>query len=483
MVRVRFAPSPTGHLHVGGARTALFNYLYAQHAAGKFILRIEDTDMERSTKESEEKLIESLLWMGISWDEGPDIGGPYGPYRQSERKFTYRQMAEQLLEEGKAYEVFAYPEEIKKLHDALMAMGKAPHYTEEMFKEFDTPERRRAFKEKGLTPAVFFKMPRKEYAFIDLVKGEVVFKEGSLGDFAIMRSNGLPIYNFAVVIDDISMEITHVIRGDDHLSNTLKQLALYEAFGIVPPKFAHVSMILGPDGKKLSKRHGATSVEEFRDKGFLPEAFINYLVLLGWSHPEGKEIMSIDEMIREFSIERLHSSPAVFDVTKARWMNGVYIRQVNLERVTELAIPYIVERGYMTEEQAKANIKWLRKAVDSVRKSVETIEEIPEKLEVYFKGPEIIELPVKTEEEKQVVLVLKKIREHLEELDVWDHKAVVDIVKSAVKEIKPDRKLFYQTFRKVLTGMDEGPELVEILFLLGKNKVTDRIDRAVGNLC
>jgi len=200
-------------------------------------------------------------------------------------------------------------------------------------------------------------MPRKEYAFIDLVKGEVVFKEGSLGDFAIMRSNGLPIYNFAVVIDDISMEITHVIRGDDHLSNTLKQLALYEAFGIVPPKFAHVSMILGPDGKKLSKRHGATSVEEFRDKGFLPEAFINYLVLLGWSHPEGKEIMSIDEMIREFSIERLHSSPAVFDVTKARWMNGVYIRQVNLERVTELAIPYIVEKGYMTEEQAKANIR------------------------------------------------------------------------------------------------------------------------------
>ncbi len=483
MIRVRFAPSPTGYLHVGGARTALFNYLFARHTGGTFVLRIEDTDIERSTKESEEKLMESLLWLGISWDEGPDVGGPYGPYRQSERTKIYREHCDRLIKEGKAYPVYAYPEEIEKIHDELLAQGKPPHYSEELFKQFDTPERRKELEERGLQPAIFFKMPRREFVFIDIVKGKVAFKEGSIGDFVILRSNGLPTYNFAVVVDDMTMKITHVIRGDDHLSNTLRQLAIYEAFEVEAPAFAHVSTILGPDGKKLSKRHGHTSIEEFREKGFLPEAFVNFLVLLGWSHPDGKEIMDENEMIEKFSLERLNSSPAVFDVTKARWMNGVYIRQTSIERVTELAIPYIVKKGYMTEKQARANIKWLRKAVDSVRKGVETLEEIPDKLAVYFKGPETIKLSIKTEEEKQVALALKKIKERLDELDSWDHKIVVDVIRNVIKEIKPDRKLFYHTFRKVLTGMDEGPELVEILYLLGRNKVIDRIDRAVGNLC
>lgn len=316
MIRVRFAPSPTGYLHVGGARTALFNYLFARHTGGTFVLRIEDTDIERSTKESEEKLMESLLWLGISWDEGPDVGGPYGPYRQSERTKIYREHCDRLIKEGKAYPVYAYPEEIEKIHDELLAQGKPPHYSEELFKQFDTPERRKELEERGLQPAIFFKMPRREFVFIDIVKGKVAFKEGSIGDFVILRSNGLPTYNFAVVVDDMTMKITHVIRGDDHLSNTLRQLAIYEAFEVEAPAFAHVSTILGPDGKKLSKRHGHTSIEEFREKGFLPEAFVNFLVLLGWSHPDGKEIMDENEMIEKFSLERLNSSPAVFDVTK-----------------------------------------------------------------------------------------------------------------------------------------------------------------------
>ncbi|AKI97220.1 glutamate--tRNA ligase [Kosmotoga pacifica] len=479
MTRVRFAPSPTGHLHVGGARTALFNYLYAKHTDGKFVLRIEDTDIERSTKESEEKLIESLLWLGISWDEGPDIGGPFGPYRQSERKLIYKQMAEQLLREGKAYEVYAYPDEIKALHDKLMAQGKPPHYSEEMFKEFDTPSRRREFEQKGLTPAIFFKIPRKDFAFFDLVKGEVIFKEGSLGDFTIMRSNGLPIYNFAVVVDDMLMEISHVIRGDDHLPNTLKQLALYEAFGVIPPKFAHVSMILGPDGKKLSKRHGATSVEEFRDRGFLPEALVNYLVLLGWSHPDGKEIMTINEMIKEFSVERLNSSAAVFDEAKARWMNGIYIREADTERLTELSIPYIVSSGLMTEEEARSNIKWLRKAIESVKKSVDELSEIPQKLAVYFEEPEPYKISSTDENTKTLIKIFFAMRDAFDVLDSWDHNSVVSTIKKILKEYKPDRKLFYSTLRKILTGKDEGPELVEILFLLGRNKVIDRIEKAV----
>ena len=247
-VRVRFAPSPTGYLHVGGARTALMNYLFARHHGGAFVLRIEDTDMERSSKGLEEQLLDTLLWLGLEWDEGPRIGGAYGPYRQSERVNLYKKYAEELVKAGKAYKVYATPEEIDQVRERLVASGKPPHFSAEDFREFTTPEREKEYSERGENPVIFFKMPRKSYRLADLIKGEITFKEGSIGDFVILRSNGLPIYNFACVVDDHDMEITHVIRGDDHLSNTLRQLAIYEAFEWRPPKFAHVSMILAPTG-------------------------------------------------------------------------------------------------------------------------------------------------------------------------------------------------------------------------------------------
>lgn len=479
MVRVRFAPSPTGFLHVGGARTALFNYLYAKHTDGKLILRIEDTDVARSTKESEDQLIEALLWLGVTWDEGPDVGGNYGPYRQSERKDLYEKLSKDLIKEGMAYEVYAYPEEIEKIHDDLMEKGLPPHYKQEMFEPFNTPERKEELKAKGELPAIFFKLPSKEYRLVDMIKGEVIFKEGALGDFVIMRSNGLPTYNFAVVVDDMLMEITDVIRGDDHLSNTLKQIALYDAFKAPIPRFAHVSMILGPDGKKLSKRHGATSLEEFRDKGFLPESFSNFLALLGWSHPEGKEIMSINEMSEKFSLERIKTSAAIFDETKATWMNGVYIRESDIERVTELAVPYMISSGLATEEIIRANWKWLLKAVDSVRKGAETIADIPEKLQVYFDAFEPENFVAENDVEKLVAKTYREIAETIDNSDSWSKEIAVSIIKKAIKNNKPDRKLFYMTLRKILTGREEGPELVDVIYLLGRNKVLNRLQKAV----
>ncbi|HNS66188.1 Glutamate--tRNA ligase 2 [Mesotoga infera] len=479
MIRVRFAPSPTGYLHVGGARTALFNYLFAKHYDGKFVLRIEDTDVSRSTKEYEEQLMESLLWMGITWDEGPDVGGETGPYRQTERTDIYVKMVEELINSGKAYRVYAYPEEIETLHDDLLSQGKPPHYDQQMLEKFNTSERKKEFEDKGLNPVVFFKMPRKEYRLVDLIKGEVIFKEGSIGDFVILRSNNQPIYNFAVVVDDILMEITHVIRGDDHLSNTLRQLALYEAFEAPIPFFAHVSMILGPDGKKLSKRHGDTSVEQFRDKGFLPEAFFNFLTLLGWSHPEGKEILSYGEIIESFTIDRVNTSAAIFDEAKARWMNGVYIRETDLDRITDLTIPFLVRAGLITLEEANANRKWLKRAIDSVRKGVELLQEIPEKMKLYFEEIQVKPLRPENEEQRKVFRSLEAFKDRIEYLNSWSNEEIVSTIKEILKEIKPDRKAFYMSLRHVLTASEEGPELVDVVFLLGRNKTLHRLQQAL----
>lgn len=479
MIRVRFAPSPTGYLHVGGARTALFNYLFAKHYGGKLVLRIEDTDVSRSTKEFEEQLMESLLWLGITWDEGPDVGGSFGPYRQSERGEVYREMVFDLLQRGLAYNVYAYPEDIEALHDEMLSEGKAPHYSQEMLEVFNSPERVSEFEAKGLNPVVFFNMPRKEYRLPDKIKGEVVFKEGAIGDFVIMRSNGQPIYNFAVVADDISMEISHVLRGDDHLSNTLRQLALYEAFGAPIPSFAHLSMILGPDGKKLSKRHGDTSVEQFREKGFLPESFFNFLTLLGWSHPDGKEILRHEEIIESFSIERVNTSAAIFDETKARWMNGVYIRECDLDRITDLTIPFIVRAGLMSSEEVIANRKWLRRAIDSVRKGVETLLEVPEKMHLYFEEPEISTFNPSSDIDRGIYRALEAFKDRIEYLDAWNNDEIVGTIRAVLNEFKPDRKGFYMSLRHILTAADEGPELVDVIFLLGRNKTLNRLQQAL----
>ncbi|WP_448379202.1 glutamate--tRNA ligase [Fervidobacterium sp.] len=460
-VRVRFAPSPTGYLHVGGARTALFNYLFARKTNGKFILRIEDTDLERSEKVFEEQLINALRWLGLDWDEGPDIGGPYGPYRQSERTELYHYYAQELIKQGKAYEVYAYPEEIEQLREKLLAEGKAPHYTREMLEPYNTPERKREYEEKGLRPAIYFSMPRKDYVINDVVKGEVVFKAGSVGDFALLRSNGMPTYNYACVIDDGLMRITHVLRGDDHLSNTVKQVALYEALGWPVPVFGHVSMILGPDGSKLSKRHGATSVEEFKARGYLPEALVNFLALLGWSHPEGKEILTKEELISSFSLERLVKNPAIFNPDKLRWMNSEHIRMKDTKELVKLAKTFI---------NRDVDEVYLEKVIVAVKDRIEELSQLPELTDFFFERPN-----VSIEKTLEAVETYKALLEELQKVEVWNKENIYASFKTAMKNAKLKGKDFYMTLRLILTGKNEGPELIDILEILGKEEVIARI--------
>ncbi len=459
MVRVRFAPSPTGYLHVGGARTALFNWLFARKEKGKFILRIEDTDLERSKREYEERLKKAIKWLGLDWDEF---------YRQSERLDLYRGVAESLVKSGKAYYVYAYPEEIEKIRKQLLSEGKPPHYNEEVFKEYDTPSRRKEYERKGLFPAIFFKMPSKDYSFEDIVRGKVVFKKGTIGDFAIMRSNSMPTYNFAVVVDDADMRITHVVRGDDHLSNTLRQLALYEALGKEPPRFAHVSMILGPDGKKLSKRHGATSVEEMQARGILSEALVNYLALLGWSHPDGKEIMDIDEMIENFSLDRLGKNPAIFDFEKLRWMNSVYIKKIPVDRLAELSKPFLKRAGFNPNHPKLIDI------LEAVKDRLKELSELPELVDYFFRDPE-----VKVNFEENEKKALREILKNLENTDDWNRKSIVRAFSSPMKEYRVRGKDFFHKLRKALSGKEEGVELDVMIYILGFEEVKKRLERSL----
>ncbi len=474
MIRTRFAPSPTGYLHVGGARTALFSFLYARKHGGQFILRIEDTDIERSTKESEKSLMEDLKWLGFDWDEGPDKGGEYGPYRQSERIKIYQEYAQKLVDEGKAYYVYAEAEELEKLREELISKSQAPHYTREMLQSLLSPEEIEERKNAGKKPAIYFAMDRKERILKDLVKGDVRFGEDSMGDFALLRSNGLPTYNFAVVIDDALMKITHVIRGDDHLSNTVKQIALYEALGFDIPQFAHLSTILGPDRSRLSKRHGSTSVEEYRKRGYLPQAMVNYLALLGWSHPQLKELIDFDELIKEFDLDRVSKNPAVYDEKKLTWMNGQYIRKLSNEEFYEYAKPFVVPTLF-NEEEYVTNKKWIMLALESVKTEVETLSELPEKLSVYFEEPAVnLELK-KTLEKSGVIMAFKSLRDAYESLNEWKIGNILDVTRKVLKDSNVKGKEFYHPLREILTGKDSGPDLVNLIFLLGRENVVSRL--------
>jgi len=482
MIRVRFAPSPTGYLHVGGARTALFNYLFAKHHEGQFILRIEDTDLERSTRESEESLLETMKWLGFQWDEGPEVGGECGPYRQSERMEIYKKVAHDLVDQGKAYEAYVYPEELERIREELLAQKRSPHYNEEMLKLFDTPERRAEYVSKGIEPVIYFKMPDKDYTIKDLIKGEVTFKKGTVGDFVILRSTGLPTYNFAVVVDDALMKITHVIRGDDHLSNTLRQLAVFEGMNYTLPEFAHVSMILGPDGARLSKRHGATSVEKYREMGYLPQSVMNYLALLSWSHPEEKEIMSMDEMIKEFTVERVNSSAAIYDEQKLRWMNGVYIRELDDDELTRHAKKYIIEAGLMDEMHFESNYKWIREAVVSLKKKIHQFDEIPEMIAVFFKEPIFRKEWADQIKEDDTDPAFIELYNTVKAADSWNIPDIYELFKQVGKRVKVNSKKFYHLLRVVLTGEEDGPELVNVIHLIGRNQMLKRLERVVDIL-
>lgn len=481
-IRVRFAPSPSGYLHVGGARTAIFNWLLARKEGGAFILRIEDTDQARSTESSIEAILDSLKWLGLDWDEGPEVGGDLGPYRQFERKHIYLDYAATLLEEGHAYCCYCTAEELEARRAQAIREGRSPGYDGRCRNLSQAEED--AFRVAGRLPVIRLEVPddRDKIVVKDNIRGRVEFDRSQISDFVIVRSNGLAAYNFAVTIDDALMEITHVIRGDDHLSNTPRQILLYEALGFELPVFAHIPMILGEDGQRLSKRHGATSIGQYRELGYLPEAMINYLVLRGWSPEEaattGEEIYSLEELVERFSLERVTKNPAGFDPAKLNWMNGVYLRQTDPDRVTDLALPYLRQAGFTPEDYAREK---LTEIVDLVRGRLNCLSEIAGEVD-YFFNPEvqIAAEAVEVLKPESASLGLKAFREELMAMPEFESESVKEAIKSVGQELGIKGKSLFMPIRAALSGRLHGPELIRLISVLGRDRCVDRL-RAVAN--
>ncbi|MGI9953361.1 glutamate--tRNA ligase [Moorellaceae bacterium AZ2] len=472
-VRVRFAPSPTGSLHIGGARTALFNWLFARRHKGAFILRIDDTDLERSSEESYREILSALQWLGLDWDEGP--------YLESERLELYRQAAEKLLAEDKAYLCYCTPEELAARRQEAQARGLAPMYDRRC--RYLTPEERCRLEDEGRRPTIRLAVPDSGTTVVsDVIRGEVAFDNATIDDFIIVKSNGMPTYNFATVVDDHDMRITHVIRAEEHLSNTPKQVLVFQALGYELPVFAHVPMILAPDRSKLSKRHGATSVEEYREAGYLPEAIINYLALLGWS-PEGEEeILPLEAIIRQFSLEKVSRNAAIYDTKKLTWINGHYLREGDLDRITRLAIPFLQAKGLLPDPLPEEDYPYVRAVVEAVRDRVKTLAEVAEAASYFFAS-------VSQYEEKGVrkffaqpgvIDLLQKAKERLQGLEPFTMETTEKAYRDLAAELNiPAGQLIHPT-RLAVSGRTMGPGLFEILELLGKEKVIARLEQAIS---
>lgn len=472
-IRVRFAPSPTGYMHIGNARTALFNFLFARKHQGTFILRIEDTDQERSTKSAMQTITDSLNWLGLSWDEGyfgewKEVGD-YGPYTQMKRLNLYNQYINQLLEEEKAYYCFCTEEEINGEREIAVKRGLVYKYDGKC-KNLTKDEIEKHKKEKKYV--VRFNIPPGIVEFEDLIRGIVRFDSKEIGDFVIARSDGIPIYNFAVVIDDALMKITHVIRGEDHLSNTPRQVLLYKALNFSIPKFAHLPMILGPDRTKLSKRHGETSLLSYKEKGYLPSALFNYLTLLGWYPRDGVEIKSKEQIINEFDIKDVGHSGGIFDEKKLMWMNSEYIKKLSVDEILKLANPYIDK-----SKLAKSD-EWWNMVLESVRTGINYLSEIPSLISIYFEPDKVKEEDLKminTDMAKNVLKVFKEI--------LQNNEITKDNFKSLMQEVSKKTgakgKDLYMPIRISTTGNTHGPELMFVLPILGSKECIRRIENTV----
>lgn len=480
-LKVRFAPSPTGPFHIGGARSALFNWLVARHADGTFLVRIEDTDLKRSTKESEENIKDSLKWLGMNWDEGIDVGGPHGPYRQTERLDLYKKEVQRLLDEGKAYYCYCSAEELEKSRKAQLDAGKTPIYDEHC--RHLTEEEKAKYEAEGRKPVVRLKV-RKDgvFAFDDMVRGHVEFQAAGVGDFIIMKSDGIPVYNFAVVIDDAFMEVTHVIRAEEHLSNTPRQLAIYEALGYKPPKFGHISLILGEDHKKMSKRHGATSVTEYRNMGYLPEAVVNYLALLGWTPKGEQEIFTEEELIKQFSMKRVSSNDAVFDINKLNWINFQYMKKLDADQLYDLIFPFLVKAGYVDATVSEEKKVWLKKVIWFMKDHIYFAGQAADELKFFFE-----DMPELTDEDVLAIMkeetsgkLLRAFIEDLKTLETFDQAEIKKCFNACMKAQGIKGKAAYEPTRIALTGATQGPGMFEMMELFGREKTMDRLEAALA---
>lgn len=473
--RVRFAPSPTGWLHVGGARTALFNWLYTKKKDGKLILRIEDTDEERSQEKYTEGIKKDLKWLGLDWDEY---------YKQSDRLEIYERYARRLVHEGKAYHCFCTEEELEKRRQRALDEGRPPIYDGRC--RGLSEEKKEQYREEGRDSTIRFKLPQQQPSVTvqDRIKGDVEFESLTTGDFVILKSDGTPSYNFACVLDDHLMEVSLVMRAEDHLTNTAKQLLLYDALDFSPPEFGHLSMLLGPDKSKLSKRSGATSVKEFRERGYLPEALVNHLAQLGWSSKDEQEIFTIQELTEKFSLDNIIDSPQVFDREKLDWFNGQYLKEVELDRLVDLSLPFLEEGGYTEGELDEVEREKLKSVLDLIRPSLENLEDLVdyEDLNIFYGPSELdsqAEEVLNWEETPEVLEELEKAFSDLEELSPED---VSGLVKEVKEELDVSYKKVYKPLRAAVTGMTSGPEIKEVISILGAEETAKRISKALKGL-
>ncbi|MEK3733293.1 MULTISPECIES: glutamate--tRNA ligase [Paenibacillus] len=476
-VRVRYAPSPTGHLHIGNARTALFNYLFARKHGGKFIIRIEDTDVKRNVEGGEQSQLKYLKWLGMEWDESVDVGGAYGPYRQTERLDIYKQYWQELLDRGLAYRCYCTEEELEKEREEQMARGETPRYSGKHRNL--TEEERRAFEAEGRVASIRFRVPEdRVYTFDDMVKGTISFNSKETGDFVIVKKDGIPTYNFAVAVDDHLMKISHVLRGEDHISNTPRQLMIYEAFGWEPPKFGHMTLIVGEDHKKLSKRNESIIqfIEQYDQLGYLPEALFNFIALLGWS-PEGEEeVFSKDELIRIFDEHRLSKSPAVFDTNKLAHMNNTYIKNADPDRVAALAIPHLQKASRLPDVLSPEEDAWARALVALYQEQMTSASDIVDLSEVFFRTHlELDEEGIEVMSGEQVPAVLSSFLGKLEQSDEFSATKIAALIKEVQKETGFKGKQLFMPIRVALTGQTHGRDLNQTIWLLGRDRVLDRL--------
>lgn len=489
-IRVRYAPSPTGHLHIGNARTALFNYLFARHNKGTLVLRIEDTDTARNVEGGAESQIENLHWLGIDWDEGPDVGGDYGPYKQSERKDIYQKYIDQLLEEGKAYYSFETEEELEAQREEQRAMGIAPHYVYE-YEGMTADEIAKSQEEaraKGLKPVVRIHIPEGvTYEWDDIVKGHLSFESDTIGgDFVIQKRDGMPTYNFAVVIDDHLMEISHVLRGDDHISNTPKQLCVYEALGWEAPVFGHMTLIINSaTGKKLSKRDESVLqfIEQYRELGFLPEAMFNFITLLGWSPVGESEIFSKREFIKQFDPARLSKSPAAFDQKKLDWVNNQYMKTADRDELLDLSLHNLQEAGLVEASPEPGKMEWVRQLVNMYANQMSYTKQIVDLSKIFFTEAKYL-----TDEEIDEIKkdearpAIENFRSQLEKLDNFTAKKIMGAIQAARKETGIKGRKLFMPIRIATTRSMVGPGIGEAMELMGKEKVLAHLDLTLKQL-
>jgi glutamyl-tRNA synthetase len=478
-VRVRFAPSPTGSLHIGGARTALFNWLFARHTGGTFVLRIEDTDQQRSTPEALAAILDGLRWLGIDWDEGPGVDGEFGPYNQMARLDIYRREAKRLLATGSAYKCFCTPDDLETMREKARAQKLALHYDRRCrrLSAAEAEERERA----GTPYVLRFKVPDGRTEFDDLVRGKISFSNAEIDDFIILRSDATPTYNFSVSVDDVTMLITHVIRGEDHISNTPKQILLVRALGAEPPEYAHAPLIMGEDGSRLSKRHGATAVAAYEERGYLPEALMNYLALLGWSPKDDREIMSWTEMVSAFQLGDVAKTAAVFSPDKLQWMNGAYIRSLSDEELADRIAPFLIRAGLLNEKERESQHQWLVRLAGATKERLHVLTDIVSHFDYFFRDiagydEKGVKKRWKKPEAKKILADLAAI---LQDCEPFDEQTIETRCRDYIEREQIKLAELVHPARLALTGKTVSPGFFETVALLGRQKSLRRLEEAI----